>query len=58
MVAPHFLLSESSRSDTHGTKPSTFSELSKNALYWQMIVEGLAQRQIDKVSDERNQDRI
>jgi hypothetical protein len=36
----------------------TFSELSKNALYRQTILEGLAQQQIDKVLDERNQDRI
>jgi hypothetical protein len=52
--------------NAHGTvqgecgdaRPSTFSELIKNALYRQMTVEGLAQRQINKVSDERNQDRI
>jgi hypothetical protein len=37
--------------------PPTFSELSKNALYQQMTVEGLAQQQIDRVSNERNQDR-
>jgi hypothetical protein len=40
------------------TMPSTFSELSKNALYWQTIVEGHAQRQIDSISGKRNKYRI
>jgi hypothetical protein len=37
---------------------SIFSELSKNALYQQTMMEGLTQRQNDKVLDEGNQDSI